>query len=234
VFFGRKTPPLRAAFPPALALNLGAFLIVFGSASAHQRAEGAGFMLAGAALLVLPWLCGAAWGEAKRLRPRAKPAARFILAANISALLAGPLLLFAGARLSVENTSSLTGAFHALDAARHLLGLGLITMLILGMARLVAPVFAMERTEAGAPRALERVPFWLLLSALILRVGESLLADPIGYESRMHTASLAGMLAWSAIAILGFSVFRAARAEPKTKLALDAAAQQARRRNVGA
>jgi hypothetical protein len=232
VFFGRKTPRLRTAIAPGVVLNAGAALIVLGAANANQRTEGAGFVLSGAALLVLPWLCGAVWGEAKRLRPRAKPAARFVLAANGSALLAGPLLVFGGARIWDGNAANLSGALHALDAARHLLGIGLITMLILGMARLVAPVFALERTEAGVPRMLERAPFWLLIGALVLRAGSALLAEPLGYESRMHTASLAGVLGWAAIAIFAFSVLRAARAEPKTKRALEVVAAEARK-NAG-
>ncbi|MEO8541300.1 MAG: hypothetical protein ABI577_16280 [bacterium] len=231
IFFGRKTPRLRAVLAPGAALNGGAVLILFGSAGEHLRTEGTGFILAGIALMVLPWLCGSAWGEAKRLRPRAKPAARFVLGANISALLAGPLFLFAGARLWTGDASSLTGAFHALDAARHLLGLGLITMLILGMARLVAPVFALERTESGVPRLFERAPFWLLLVALALRVSAALFAESLGYESRMHAASLAGMLGWAAIAIFAASVVRAARAEPRTKRALEEVANNARAQN---
>ncbi len=233
VFFGRKTPRIRAVVAPGLAVNAGAGLVVIGAARESYRLEAAGFGLAGLALLILPWLCGSVWGQAKRLRPRAKPAARFVLAANLSALAAGPLLLFAAARLWGGEPDGLSSAAHALDAARHLLGIGLITMLILGMARLVAPVFALERTEAGVPRALESAPFWLLVSALVLRVGSALFAEPLGYESRMHTASLAGLLGWVAIAVFAFSVLRAARAEPATKRNLERAAETARRRNSG-
>lgn len=234
VFFGRKTPSVRAVLLPGFAFNLGGGLILLAIAdpeTGHLWAGG-GFMLSGAALLVLPVLCGSVWGEAKRLRPRAKPAARFVLAANWSALFAGLLMIYAG--LQTRGAADYTGwsATAQRDAARHLLGLGLISMLILGMARLVAPVFALERTEAGVPRALERAPFWLLVSALVLRAGSALLAEPLGYESRMHTASLAGVLAWAAIAIFAYSVLRAVRAEPRTKRALEEIAANARRRRA--
>ncbi|MBE0608348.1 MAG: hypothetical protein IH609_03140, partial [Dehalococcoidia bacterium] len=115
--------------------------------------------------------------------------------------------------------------FAARDAARHVVGIGLVTMLILGMARLVAPVFALERTESGVPKLYERAPFWLLLGALALRGGSALLAEQISYDARMHWAAGAGVLAWLAIAIFAVSVLRAARAEPATKRALEALAR---------
>lgn len=234
VFFGRKTPNVAKAVVPGVASNLGAVLLVVSTADVRSPEDwnGAGFVLAGLSLLVLPLLCGSVWGEARRLRPRAKPAARFVLAANASAMLAGLLLCFAGFRMLSGDDGSMP--VHTRDAARHLLGIGLITMLILGMARLVAPVFALERTEEGVPRALERAPFWMLLAALVLRVGSALLAEPLGYESRMHTASLAGLLAWGAIVIFAFSVLRAVRAEPHTKRALEQVAHDARQRRAGA
>jgi hypothetical protein len=234
VFFGRKTPSVAKTLAPGVLYNAGAALLVVSTADVRSPEDwsGAAFVLAGAALLVLPLLCGSVWGEAKRLRPRAKPAARFVLAANVSAVLAGVLLCSAGLRMLTGDDGSIP--VHTRDAARHLFGIGLITMLILGMARLVAPVFALERTEDGVPRALEGAPFWLLLAALVLRAGSALLAEPLGYESRMHTASLAGLLAWLAIAIFAFSVLRAVRAEPRTKRALEDIAHEARQRRAAA
>lgn len=234
VFFGRKTPTMRAAVVPGVAFNLGVALIAVSMAASgesRERWEGVGWLLAGVALIVLPLLCGAVWGEAHRLRPRAKSAARFVLAANAAAVVAGPLLVFAGVRLLAGEPGGMT--VFTRDAARHLIGIGLITMLIPGMARLVAPVFALERTEAGVPQLLERMPFWLFVAALVLRVGAALLAEPLGYESRMHLASLAGVLGWAAIAIFAYSVLRAVRAAPKNKRALEDLAEQAKRQRAG-
>lgn len=232
VFFGRKTLSVRAVLAPGLAFNAGAAVLLWTTTDPDSRSrwEGAGFLCAAVGLVVLPLLCGAVWGEAKRLRPRAKPAARFVLVANASAVIAGLLLGYAGLRMLLDADGA--SVIHTRDAARHLLGIGLITMLILGMARLVAPVFALERTEAGVPQLLERIPFWLLLTALVLRAGSALFAEPLGYESRMHTASLAGLLAWLAIAIFALSVLRAVRAEPRTKRALEQVAHDARQRRA--
>jgi hypothetical protein len=234
VFFGRKPPKLSAVAVPATALNLGAALVVFGSWSDQgERLAGTGFVLAGAALVWLPPVCGAVWGRARRLRPRARPAARFIVAANLSAVAAGSLLVYSGIRMIGSGDGQWAAPF-ARDASRHLLGIGTISMLILGMARLIAPVFALERTENGVPRLLERAPFWLLVGAVILRPGAALFGDQFGFENRMHTASLAGALAWLAIAIFAASVLRAARAEPRTQRSLEAAATAAAARRKSA
>jgi hypothetical protein len=90
IFFGRKTPSWRKAGVPGVLLNLAAGLLaisIFLDAQAEEIARG-GLALAGLALAWLPIVTGAVWGKAKRLRPRAKPAARFVLAANISAVVA--------------------------------------------------------------------------------------------------------------------------------------------------
>lgn len=229
IFFGRKTPGWRRALGPGLLLNsgVGALAIsTFLDGTAAARAEGVGLAAAGAALLALPLIAGAAWGQAKRLRPRAKPAARIVLAGNVSAVAAGALLLWGGANIVADGERT---SIAVRDAARHLYGIGLISMLILGMARLVAPVFALERTESDVPRLYERAPFWLLLAALALRAGSALLGDAISYDARMHTASLAGVLGWLAVVIFALSVARAVRAEPATKRTLEELAANARR-----
>lgn len=221
IFFGRKTPTRRQALVPGIAYNAGAALLALSllvEGVNAARMAGAGLVGAGAGMAWLAVIAGSVWGRATRLRPRAKPAANFVLAANISAVVAGALLVWAGAETFAEGAYA---AFPARDAARHTVGIGLVTMLIMGMARLVAPVFALERTESGVPRLYERAPFWLLLTALVLRAGSGLLAEQISYDARMHSAATAGVLAWAAIAIFALSVARAVRAEPATKRAIE-------------
>jgi hypothetical protein len=110
------------------------------------------------------------------------------------------------------------------DAARHLFGLGPITLLILGMARLIAPVFAVARTESRPAGFTERAPFWLLVGALVLRAGAGLASQQVSYDTWMHTAALAGALAWCAIALFAADVLRATRAEGRNLAAIEAAA----------
>ncbi|MGE0600359.1 MAG: NnrS family protein [Dehalococcoidia bacterium] len=231
VFYGRGTPNLPKLILPGIALNFGvAFLALSLLNDANGlRWSGLGFALSGSALLWLPAVAGSVYGEARRLRPRARSAARFLIAANVAAMLAGALLLWAGFAVLVQDSSAPFAAFNQRDAARHLFGIGTITMLILGMARLVAPFFALERTESGVPRFLEGLPFWFLLAAVVLRAGVPLLGDSLDYEAGRHIIATAGSLAWAAIAIFAFSVARAIRAEPRTKVALEHLAANARK-----
>jgi hypothetical protein len=218
IFFGRKTPPVRRMAAPALLLNGGAALLALSlfpwSSETGARLSGAGLLCAGVASAWLPVVAGAVGGKAKRLRPRARAAGRFVLAANIASAGAGIALAWAGGQTLLDGEFA---GYGLRDAARHALGLGLITMLILGMARLVAPVFALERVQPGGPSLIDRAPFWLLLGALTLRVSAGLLYDDITYDSRMHLAATAGVLAWLAIGLFAFTMVRAVRAEKATQ-----------------
>lgn len=221
VFYGRKNPRVEQVLLPGLMLNAGAALIAVSllpmKDAAEQRLAGGGLLLAGLAFIVLPPIAGSVWGSAHRLRPRARSAARYVLGANIATMVAGALLIWAGAH------SLQAGAFEsfgARDAARHALGLGFITMLILGMARLVAPVFALERAEARGPVLIERLPFWFLIAAIVLRVLAGLLFSHMDNDARLHIAATAGVLGWLAIAMFAISVANAFRKEPKMKALL--------------
>ncbi len=232
IFFGRRTPTWRQALVPGVAYNLGSALVALSLAYEGEtaaRMSGAGMALAGAGMAWLAVIAGSVWGQAKRLRPRARPAARFVLAANLSAVVAGALLVWAGTEAALDAEYA---RFAARDAARHVVGIGLVTMLILGMARLVAPVFALERTESGVPKLYERAPFWLLLAALVLRGGSALLADQISYDARMHAAAAAGAMAWMALAVFALSVARAIRNEGANKRALEVQARAAAERRA--
>ena len=232
IFFGRKTPTWRQAVVPGVAYNAGVALValslVFEGETA-ARLSGLGMALAGGGMVWLPVIAGSVWGRAKRLRPRAKPAARFVLGANIAAVVAGVLLVWAGAQTALDAEYA---EFAARDAARHVVGIGLVTMLILGMARLVAPVFALERTESGVPKLYERAPFWLLLGAVALRGGSALLAEQISYDARMHSAAAAGGMAWVALAVFALSVARAVRKESANKQSLEEQARAAAERRA--
>jgi hypothetical protein len=224
VFFGRRPPGMRALGGPLVLLNGGAALLVLAMAlegSAAARAAGGGLALGGVALgWGLP-VAGAVRGQAHRLRPRARPAAKFVVAANLAGVAAGALMVGGGLAMLAD------GAYAAAplrDAARHLFGLGPITLLILGMARLIAPVFAVARTESRPAGFAERAPFWLLVGALVLRAGAGLASQQVSYDTWMHTAALAGALAWCAIALFAADVLRATRAEGRNLAAIEAAA----------
>jgi hypothetical protein len=218
VFFGRQQPPRSRTMLPFVSFNGGLALIglslLMEEGTAAWRFEGVGIALAGAGLAVLPFLVGAVWGKARRLRPRARSASRYILAANIAGVGAGLLLVWAG----IETVSDgAFAAFWARDAARHLVGLGLITMLIVGMAQLVAPVFALERATSRRGRIRDEAVFWLLVASLVTRAGAGLLAEVTSYDSRMNHSAYAGLMAWAALALFAWRLLAAVRAEPHTR-----------------
>lgn len=232
VFFGRKTPPLRHVVGPGAALNLGALAILVSpwltDPDRRNNVSAAGFLLSGAALLLLPPLAGAVRGQATRLRPRARSAARYVLAGNRFAVLAGALLVWAGvSRLVFSGERASAG----LDAARHAYGLGLVTLLIVGMAQLVAPFFALRRLDARANPLIDRAIWWCLISAALLRVTTGLAADDWSGASRLHLSALAGTLGWLGLVLFAVTAVQAVRSEPRLKAELAATANAARAAN---
>lgn len=225
VFFGRKLPLRRKLAIPGALLNLGAALAVLSrlpfDAGVQERLLGAGLVLAGAGLAWLAPVAGSVWGKAKRLRPRARAASRYVLAANLSIMLAGALLAWAGANSLISGEFE---SFAARDAARHALGLGMITMLIIGMAQLVSPAFALERAEARPPGIEDHLAWWSLVAALVLRIVAGLCYGHLDQEPRLQLAAAAGALAWLGLAMFAFSVVRAVRKEPRMKALLATAA----------
>ncbi len=216
IFFDRKTPSRRQTAVPFLLLNIGTLAVAASllplTDSGSQRLMGAGLAIAGVALAWLPPMAGAVHGEANRLRPRARSASRYVLAANIFAMLAGVLLVWAGLHSLISGDMEAVGLR---DAARHAFGLGLITLLIVGMAQLVAPVFALERAEARSPGIEDHLAWWALLVGASLRVAAGLLYEQVSYDTRMHLAAIAGALAWIGLAMFAASVVRAVRKEPR-------------------
>ncbi|MCA9824123.1 MAG: hypothetical protein KC479_01685 [Dehalococcoidia bacterium] len=221
VFFGRKPPKARVIIAPLVLYNSGIVLVMLSlaewSPATSARLEGAGLALAGLASLVLAPLCGSIWGQAHRLRPRARSASRFVIAGNIAGMTGGVLLLVAGIHTFAEGSIV---SFHLRDAARHAFGVGLVTMLILGMAQLIAPVFAMSRAEDRGPSLPERLPFWLLIGAVVLRVGAGIVRETSDMDLLHHTIALAGTMAWLALLLFAIAVAQAIRREPQMKALL--------------
>jgi hypothetical protein len=225
IFFGRKTPRLGGVAAPYISLNAGVGLL-FAAAyvdtgETYERLTGAGFVAAGIALAWLAPVAGSCWGRAKRLRPRARAAARFVLFANLSAVVCGALLVAAGVWTLVEGGFAAPGLR---DAARHTFGLGVMTMLIVGMAQLVAPFFAVRRLEGRGRWLFEEGVFVLLVAATALRVAAGLLWDEVSIDTRMHLGAIAGTLAWLGLGLFAAMVAGALRAEPRLKAELVQAA----------
>ena len=225
IFFGRKSPRVRRVLIPGLLLNLGVLALLLSLLPLRdpvsERLAGLGLLLAGAGSCWLAPLAGAPWGRPTRLRPRSKSAARYVIAANLAAMAGGLLLAWAGLH------TILAGEFAAVgvrDAARHLFGVGLITMLALGMARLITPIFALERAEPGPAGAVAHLEWGSLAAAVVLRAGTGLLSGHMNNDARLELAGIAGALAWLGVAAFAFSVARALWKEPRMKALLASAA----------
>ncbi len=202
VFYGRR-PPERLAVALGL-YNLGTVLVLTSAVLPGSALRQPGLGLAGAGVLWLAPLTGAVRGRPHRLRPPSRPAARFVVTANRWALVAGGCLI-AGAITGLWDREI---AARLDDAALHGLGLGLATTLIVGMARLVAPVFAVARAvPGGRPVTLGAV--WL---ALLIGTGSRLVAaflegtSPAWYQGLL---GLADLLTWVGLALFALGFARA-------------------------
>lgn len=136
-------------------------------------------------------VAGSVGGRAVRLRTPARAAAAFNVTADRWALVAGGCLII-DALVSGVPAAGQAGWFD--EAAIHALGLGLATTLIVGMAHLLAPVFALARaTSDGGRRSLRAI--WLFLSlATASRVAGALLEGTVPADLSLLLVGLSGLL----------------------------------------
>ncbi|HXG41193.1 MAG TPA: hypothetical protein VNL95_00480 [Dehalococcoidia bacterium] len=213
IFFGRPVPGPRAVWGLWLPLHLGLALHAAAAAwSSYRpwdgaaRAEAAGLLLAGlglagAALLVGPWR------PPHRLRDAARGAGTLVQVA-VAWLGIGGLLLAVLAGAALADGGPVPHA--RLDAARHLLAVGTVTTMILGMAYLVMPAFALSRQQGrpqrwAVPAALASLPL-----AAVLRAAGGWLSGET--EAADHLTAMAGVLAWAAVAAFALALALALRA----------------------
>ncbi len=218
VFFGRRRP--RRLLVPTVVFNLGAVLVLL-SVSGETALARVGLGLAGAATIWLIALVGAVWGQAHRLTPASRPTARFVLTANRWGLLAGACLL-----LAAILPPGLAAWSQRLDTGSlHLLGLGLATVLIVGMSRLVTPVFAIQRSVARQERA-PAVILALLVAATGARWAVALLDGTVPAALIAGLLGIAGVLAWLGLALFAASLAVAWRDLDRQKVVLVRAAHR--------
>lgn len=211
-FFGRRPPSARRFALPWVFLNLGLGLVALQLLEPFRspRLEGAGFALAGSGVCGLVLTVGAFHARAHRLRPRARPAARYVAAGNWAGVAAGLLLLWVGVEEAMRGAYAAAGLR---DAARHLFAVGTITMLIVGVAQLIAPVFALSRAEPRRLGISDHAAYWALVVAVLLRAGAGLVQPWVAYDQRMALAGVAGVLGWYGVAFFAWRAAWAIRNE---------------------
>jgi hypothetical protein len=214
VFFKRPLPGAGAAWPLCALLQAGlAVYTVAGVWYVYRpgdalRAVETASLVAVAAGAVLPLALTGAWRSPSRLRPVARHAARFVQAAYLWLAVAGVVLAYAAVDALVrgEPLSPYQG-----DAVRHVLALGTVTMMIVGMAHLITPAFAIPRQHGPGPQWRLWLVWAALMVATVLRVAGAWIRDPDLLDLRYGAMAVAGVLALAAIALFAWSLYRGAR-----------------------
>jgi len=210
VFFGRPLPGARLVWALWLPLQAGVALHAAATAwatyrpwEAAPRLAGAGYLLVGLGLLGAVLTVGP-WRAPSRLREVARAAGTLVQAATAWLAVGGALLASLGADALVRGEPV---PYARLDAARHLLAVGTVTTMILGMGYLVMPAFALAR-QPGAQQRRQR---WAVALALALLPLAAVLRTAGGWlagegATADHLSATAGVLAWLAVASFAVSL----------------------------
>jgi hypothetical protein len=211
-----RVPDVLARMAPA-ALGLGVVLAGLALAGPWSGATRVALERAGEAVALGTVAAIALTGGAFRRAPRALsmagrggPETRLFRMAMLAAALAAggsagaAILAWAAVPLSL-----------LADALRHLVTVGLLTSMVVGMAFRLIPV--VEGVALPWPR-LRGAAFWTLLAGVLLRTAEAL-AD-YGFEAVLRLVPLSGALVWVALACLGAGFVGAARrrSRPMTRV----------------
>ena len=165
----------------------------------------AGLVALGACILAFVWQAGVLRPRADRLRPASQAPMWLVRGAFFWLVVAALVDVYFGLKAAVY-VELVTQP--ELDAARHALGLGLITNLILGMSMLILPEFAGERQGANAQKRLAVALAAVINVAVLLRVTPSLLTDVLTYDTRNLSVAVAGTLAELAVLTFAFYLLR--------------------------
>lgn len=169
--------PRRARTSRAVALLLvcgvvlftGAMLwITYRSSSARAaRAGDVGQLLTAVAFAMSVWLTGALWPSKTRVAAASQTAFWFVRSAYAWLLVASLLTAWYAVRAFADG--GLPDTFE-LDAIRHVLTIGVLTMMIVGMGMLIVPEFAGRRLQHPDERWLLRAMIVALNAAAALRL----------------------------------------------------------------
>ena len=228
VFYGRRPPGRLRLAPPLVLFNLGLAAVVVAIAAGGDSAGlyGPGLAATGLGMAWLAPVAGSIVGTANRLRPGSRAAASFIVAANVWAVAAG-LLMVAGAALGVASGQPPPVTLR--DAAYHAFALGTVTILIVGMAQLVTPVFAIQRASAALrPTVPHRLILATLMLATALRVVAGAANSAISQGLWTLLIAMAGSLAWIGLATFAFAMARSWLRQSRLKTELVSSARDKR------
>ena len=210
-FFAHR-PSVRLVRASWLLLQIGLLLFAgeaLQTSLRHTHIVGVqilGLFCLGAALIGAAATTGS-WKPASRLRPSARGAAGLLKAAFAWCAVAGALDI----AFAIQSWASRQPlADNEADAVRHILAVGFVTTMIIGMGHLLVPALATQRL-AGLTAKRRLLLFRILLfAAVVLRAGPPLLPELSGRLS-YSLIGCAGVLAWLAVALFGYFLWRARR-----------------------
>jgi hypothetical protein len=204
-FSGLPRPELQAK---ALALALAGAVVAFvvpavwvaeGTRNAGLfRLEAAGFASLGPVFLAAAWLVGIFRPAANRAGSASRQHLWFIRSAFAWLAIAGGLATYFGVRAAVAGDPI---ASYGIDAVRHTVAVGVASMMIMGMALLVVPEFAIRRMRHPSERAIPLLILVLLNAAVALRVGAAVATPHWLSLDRYWPAAIAGGLGEGALLV---------------------------------
>ncbi|HWC05102.1 MAG TPA: hypothetical protein VHF87_20300 [Methylomirabilota bacterium] len=202
-----RIPDVLARLAPG-ALGLGVVLASLGSAGPWSGATGVALERAGEAVALGTVAALALSGGAFRRAPgalplldRGGPETRLFRMAMLAAAVAAAGSAGAAAMAWTGAPLSLLA-----DALRHLVTVGFLTSMVVGMGLRLIPV--LEGVALPWPR-LRGLAFWTLLAGVLLRTAEAL-AD-YGLAAVLPLVPFSGVLVWMALACLGAGFLGASR-----------------------
>jgi uncharacterized protein involved in response to NO len=216
VFFGVEDRDWRPAWllcgavQSGLLALLGARLYWISSGDAVWLTEGLAFVTIAGGLALTTVLTGF-WHPATGIRQSARSTA-WLLRLTLAWLIVACAALSWFAVQAVGDESVVTHI--EMDAVRHIVALGVVTMAIIGMGHMILPELATERLSAGA-RARRVYAFGAALSlAVVLRAFDGLAGSPLSNDARNWMLAVSGMIGLAVVAAFALVLFRAARREP--------------------
>lgn len=198
-----------AARIAAAALAIGAashtgvtlFSAIEGPSPNLYRMANVALLIIALALLLIVWATGVFHPRANRVASASQAQFWFVRAA-FGWLVASGLLLSWYAAGALANGKTLDQ--FEVDAVRHMLTIGVVTMMIVGMAMLVVPEFAGRRLQHPHERGVSWAMFIAINLAAALRVWPALEGIDWLSSDRYWPMAAAGVLATTAVAAFAF------------------------------
>ena len=190
----------------ALAIALAGAVTVFlvaalltakdGRSGALNQVEAWSFAMLGPLFVAVAWQAGILPPKANRVAAASQPHVWFIRAAFVWLLIAAGIASYYGVRAGFTGT---TISAHGVDALRHVVGLGFASQMIIGMAMLILPEFAIWRLRHLRERLPTLTLLLLLNTAVALRVGAAVATPQWNGVDRLWPMAIAGGLGWVAV-----------------------------------